>query len=73
MIDTQALDERIKESGLSKTFIAGKLGISRYALYCKLDGKTVFTYPEAETLGDILGIKTYRERRQIFLPKGSEK
>lgn len=46
MINTTLLNSRIKESGLSKSFIASKMGINLNSLQNKITGKTAFRDPE---------------------------
>jgi len=54
MIDYNGLNERVKESGMTKAFIAKKLGITRANLYDKLRGKRMFDSIEISILKDIL-------------------
>lgn len=48
------LNERIKQCGIKKGFIAKSLNISNQALSNKLAGKTPFTIKEALAVKDIL-------------------
>lgn len=68
MTDTGLLRETIEKSGISVTFIAKSLGISRTGLYKKLNGKTEFKVSEISKMKDILNI-TPKERDAIFFSK----
>lgn len=69
-VDTQLLDEKIKESGLRVDFIISKLGISPTAFYKKKSGATPFRGSEVYVLCDLLRIDDDAEKEKIFLPKG---
>lgn len=66
MTNTNLLRQKIDESGLKLQFIADRLGISRFALYQKLENQTEFRVSEVATLCKLLGIKTMTERERIF-------
>ena len=68
MTDTELLRETIEKSGISVTFIANSLGISRTGLYKKLNGKTEFKVSEISKMKDILNI-TSKVRDAIFFSK----
>lgn len=71
MTNTKLLDEAIQASGISKTFIAKKMGLSRQALYNKLSGKFEFRVSEINTLQNVLHL-TPEQRESIFFALGSE-
>lgn len=66
MADIKRLQEIIVNKGLSKTFIAQKMGISRQALYNKLNGLAPFNQYDIKKLCDILDIKNSTEMKRIF-------
>lgn len=63
MTDTIELEVAIKRSGLTKTEIAEKLGISQMALYKKINNKTEFKASEIVALSNLLHIEN---KEQIF-------
>lgn len=65
MTNTQLLKDKIRESGVSITFLAEKCGISRNYLYQKMDGAVEFNQSEIKTFQDVLHL-TQRERNAIF-------
>lgn len=67
MVNTPLLESYIAESGKTKTFLAGKLGITIQTLKKKCTNKNDFKLSEADVLCNELGIKTKRERDNIFL------
>ena len=69
--DIKMLDEKIKTSGISKTTIASKAGITREALYNKLNGKTQFNVNEMKIIADILHLNM-EEKELIFFTIQSE-
>lgn len=67
MTNVLLLNEAIDESGLTKTFIAKRMGCSRPRLYKILEGAEC-TVTEMVTLSDILHLNN-KQRRDIFLPQ----
>lgn len=67
MTNTVLLNEVIKDSGMTKTFIADKMGVSRPRLYKILDGDEC-TVTEMLSLSTILRI-TNKQRSDIFFAK----
>lgn len=65
MTNIEMLDKAIKHSGVSITFIADKCGISRTALYTKLQGDVEFKQSEIVALSEALHLTTV-ERDTIF-------
>lgn len=66
MINLQYIDEKVKESGLRKGYIAEQLGLTRAGLHSKLTGRTSITMEEGEILLNLLHINTAADRRKIF-------
>ncbi len=64
-MDLNALKSKMKDSGMSMTFIAKKLDISRASLYKKLDGTSEFRISEVISICDALHL-TKEERNSIF-------
>ena len=69
MCDTKALEEAIAKSGLKKSFIAERIGLSRAGLGQKIAGKTEFTASQIVAITQLLQL-TVDERDQIFLLVG---
>lgn len=66
MADVVRLNELVEQSGLKKTFIAGKIGIS-YQGYCKkMSGKSEFLASEIAVLKDLLRLSD-KDVNAIFL------
>ena len=69
MVDTYKLEEKIKESGKTKTYLAKKLKISRVWLGAKINNKTPFNNPETEILCRELSITRLSDKESIFFKK----
>ena len=54
MINYPALKEVVSKSGIKKSSIASRLGITRANLYDKLNGNRIFDVTEVYSLKDIL-------------------
>nr|DAP79974.1 MAG TPA: Regulatory protein [Caudoviricetes sp.] len=65
MTDSKELKRAIKESGISVTHIATVLGISRGALYMKIDNVTEFKASEIVVLKKMLNLSD-KQRDDIF-------
>ncbi len=61
----------IESKGISMTFIAKKIGISRESLYNKVQGKTEFKASEIVKISSLLSL-TNKEREMIFFTTDSE-
>lgn len=72
MIAVGLLKSKIDASGLKLTHIADQMGLSRQALYKKLNEYSPFTTKEAQALSDILDLSR-NEREQIFFPSKVDK
>ena len=68
MTNSKLLNEEISESGMTITFIARKIGITREAFYKKLNNETEFKASEIATLQIILRLSNKR-RDEIFFAK----
>lgn len=69
MVDTLYLEKIIEESGLKKTYLAEKLGISIQTLRNKILGKSDFTMKEIDILCTELGITKLSDKEKIFNKK----
>lgn len=68
MTDTKLLRETIDNSGISVTFIAKSLGLTRSGLYLKLNGKVEFKASEIVKMKSIFNLTT-KMRDAIFFSK----
>ena len=66
MTDVKALQSKITDSGLKKTFIAEQLGVSYPGYLNKETGKTEFMASEVAVMSRLLRL-TDTETRKIFL------
>lgn len=69
MTNSALLREYIEKSGLKLSFIAESIGVSRAALWKKLNNRSSFNQYEIESLCNILGIKSLRVKDDIFFAK----
>lgn len=67
MVDVPYIVELIDNSGITKTFLSEKLGVSRTTLETRLKGETDFSLKELNILCEILRL-TNEERKKILLP-----
>ena len=67
MTNTELLTQAIDDSGMTKTFIAEKMGCSRMRLYSILKGSEV-TVSEMIALSELLRLNN-RQKSDIFLTK----
>ena len=67
MTNATLLNQAVDDSGMTKTFIASKMGCSRTRLYKILSGAEV-TVSEMVTLSDLLRLNS-RQKTDIFLCK----
>ena len=65
MTNTIELRKKINESGISITYIAGKMGITREGFYHKLNNNTEFKASEIVSLCKVLRLSD-QERNCIF-------
>lgn len=69
MIDSKKLEALIQQSGLKKSYIAERLGVSRTTLCALLNNKTEFRASQIRTLCEILDIKDDETLRAIFFAR----
>ena len=68
MTDSNALRDRIKQSGMKYRYVAERVGITPYALQRKIDNESEFKVSEVDALADLLGL-TLWEKDAIFFSK----
>lgn len=66
MVNTQLLDEAIRESGKSKTHLAKKCNMSIQSFRLKRKNIYPFTTDDVDTLCEELNIKTLTKKEKIF-------
>lgn len=66
MTNTEELEKLIIKSGLKKSFIAGKMGLSRYTFNKKCNNVNDFKAGEITKLCKILHITSLEEKDRIF-------
>lgn len=72
MTDTRLLKRRIRESGLKKTHIASRLGLSYQGYLKKENGEHFFTSKEISILIELLNLST-DDVMQIFFANKVDK
>ena len=65
MTNTEMFRKRVEECGVTYTFIASKIGITREALYKKINNETEFKASEITVCTQILQLNS-AERDKIF-------
>lgn len=66
MTNTTELNRLIHESGLTKSYISDKLGISLYSFQQKRENKSQFTAEQIKILCNLLDIRSLKEKERIF-------
>lgn len=66
MTNVKLLDEKIRQSGLKKKYLAERIGVSRGTLCSLLNNKTEFKISQIRVLCEILDIKDDETIRAIF-------
>lgn len=66
MTNVKLLAEKIQQSGLKKSFIAEKIGVSPYTFSALLSGKAEFKVSHMVAICRILNIKDDAEIKTIF-------
>lgn len=66
MTDSNRLKDAVEKSGLKKTFIADKLGLSYQGYLKKENGKSEFMAKEISVMKDLLRLSN-KEVSEIFL------
>ena len=70
MVDTEKLKTAITDSGMKRTAIAQRLGISLHAFTNKVNNKSEFKVPEVLKLETILSLNEAKTREIFFAPCG---
>lgn len=65
MTDSEKLQKKIKEQGITFSFLAMKIGITREALYKKIRNESEFKASEIVTITKLLDLSDI-ERNEIF-------
>lgn len=68
MTDSELLKKKIAESGISMSYIAKKVGISREGLYKKINNISEFKASEIFAIKEILNLSA-EERDDIFFTR----
>jgi hypothetical protein len=71
MTDTKQLRERLDQSGLTRTFIAGSLGVTENKLEKKINNELEFKASEIYAITKLLNL-TSRECDEIFFQTKKE-
>ena len=72
MTNTELLENKIRDCGLKKGYLAEKCGLSRAGFRnCELN-KAEFTTSQVNILCEELGITSLREKETIFFAKSGE-
>ncbi|MCI6172658.1 MAG: helix-turn-helix domain-containing protein [Clostridiales bacterium] len=66
MTNSKLLRRYIEQSGLKRTYVAGKLGLSYQGYLNKESGKSEFTQSEIQSLCDLLSISAQDKERIFF-------
>lgn len=66
MTNTDALREKIKESGLKMQYIADNLDLSIYGLSLKISNRNEFKASEIACLCELLNITSLKEKDALF-------
>ena len=69
MVNVELLNQKIKDSGLKREYIAEQCGITRTGFYNKANNRTEFTSGEVLKLCQILSITKLTEKESIFFAK----
>ena len=68
MPDNKKVQTLIRDRGLTKSYVAKELGISRQALSCKLHGKMRWSLDDIRYIKELFGLSP-EEAFDIFLPE----
>jgi DNA transposition AAA+ family ATPase len=69
MTNTKALEEYIEKSGYKKSYIAKVIGLSSFGLAKKIRNENEFKATEINSLCELLGITSLKEKERIFFAK----
>lgn len=56
MTNVKLLADKIQQSGLKKSYIADKIGVSKSTFYAQMQGKTEFRMSQVATISQLLGL-----------------
>jgi len=70
VVDTQYLEEKIRESGKKKEYLAKQCGITRQSLSSKVRNDSQFTVDQVSVLCKELNITKLSEKDRIFFASG---
>ena len=66
MTNKELLEKAIKDSGLKKSFIAEKIGLTPAGFYNCLNNRAEFKASQISILCDLLGIEDLKDKEAIF-------
>ena len=69
MTNTELLRSLITRKGLKMKYVADYLGLSSYGFQLKLKNRQEFKTSEVSALCELLGIKSLKEKEDIFFVK----
>lgn len=67
MMQANILRARMVEAGYTQRSLAKEINMSENSLSSKLSGRSSFDVDEAVTICNVLNIRDYRDRANIFL------
>lgn len=73
MVNTEALEKKIRDQGIKKVFLAEKLGITPFGLSKKINNINEFKASEIQTLCELLNITSLKEKESIFFDSKVDK
>lgn len=73
MVNTEVLEDKIKQSGKKKEFLAQQCGITRQSLTSKIRNDSQFTVDQVIVLCRELNITSLSEKDKIFFATGLKK
>lgn len=73
MVNTELLNNKIKESGKTRQYLAKQCGMTAQSLRLKANNVIDFRSPEVQILCVELDIATLEEKEQIFFADGVSK
>lgn len=73
MVNTAILEEKIKQSGKKKEYLAQQCGITRQSLTSKIKNDSPFTVDQVASLCRELSITSLSEKDKIFFATGLKK
>lgn len=73
MVNTEALEKKIRDQGIKKVFLAEKLRITSFGLSKKINNINEFKASEIQTLCELLNITSLKEKESIFFDSKVDK